>query len=826
MNDLLSVSILSLVTAILFSDCSHNEKIQLVRNGRTPYTIYADPSAPQSVKDAAEELKIYFQKVTGASPAIAITYQAPPEPFISLGTTSASRAEQIDISQIPDDGFRIVTRGKNLFILGPDTPTGNVNNLGGVCNGTSNGTFTFLEKHLGVEWLMPGDLGEEYSRVRSISIPPMDSTGYSPFNFRVVKFRSPGASEDAWDRHMKIWKVADVSANHSWIETIPPSCFDQHPDWFAQVNGKIIPPSGNYYKLETTNPGLVQAFADVITETFRKNPNQRWYSLAPSDGWGFSESTASLALTEKDPYGGYSVSPLVFKFYNDVARIVGREFPDHKLGGSMYGPYLYPPAAGLPTLESNLALVMTGLTHHWSLYRPNVPEKNDKLMRFWGESSKKDGYDLYWNDYPISLMMPNAIICPPTPDKLNFIFQRMKNYGFKGADIYASGPVWPVFGAGNYLLAKLLWNPDQNAEVLFNKYCASAFGIKAAPHIINLYAVLDTAFKHFYRKDLRAGSSLTEGHLKEIYAAHYPELEDHFLKARAVEKNPKQHERLAMFGQVLSLLQWHLRDNRLLPPDYMTPLTVSAEEIDQIMSVQHKDFQITRRGALLGIMKPEKMPFKVEKTKALEVHAFESKAVSVPLNTNIRMLMHVKDKGEVTINFKDFNGKNEFVRYTLTDIEGRQLKAGVVARGRTISFTAEAGRNYLLDIPSRGADIKMEVTGASIAYKAPGLQIPTRYIDQALPLYFHVPEGTKSFNVTSGTRDAVIDIISPDGFNKYQLKGESRKIIPVNNSGTGFWNIVFHKVEGEGVIAFVLDEHLPPWFIPDPANPLVITPSD
>ncbi|HZK62074.1 MAG TPA: hypothetical protein VFC41_08345 [Anaerovoracaceae bacterium] len=50
-----------------------------------------------------------------------------------------------------------------------------------------------------------------------------------------------------------------------------------------------------------------------------------------------SVKTAARALTEKDPEGNISYIPLVLKFYNDVARIVGKEFPDHKPGGYIYG---------------------------------------------------------------------------------------------------------------------------------------------------------------------------------------------------------------------------------------------------------------------------------------------------------------------------------------------------------------------------------------------------------------------------------------------------------------------------------------------------------
>lgn len=819
MNKLLVVIILTTIVLTSGSGCSQKKKLTLVRNGKTSYSIVVDRQAPVSVRNAANDLRSYFMKVSGASPEIVTDNQLPEIPFISVGNTSASKSEGLDVSAIPDDGFRIVTRGKNIFILGPDTPDKQVNSLGGVCNGTSNGVYAFIEDYLGVQWLMPGELGEEYTKVKTVSIPETDRTEYSPFNYRVVAFRSPGLMEDEWDRHMKVGRVADVKHNHSWIETIPPSWYDKHPDWFATSGGKSVPPSGSYYKLETTNPSLVQAFADVIIETFRNNPGQRWYSLSPSDGGGFSDRPAAQALTEKDPEGNISYTPLVLKFYNDVAGIVGKEFPEHNLGGYIYGQYRYPPQAGLPKLESNLSLMLVGYTHHYRLYRPGMTELNKNLMKMWGESAKKDGFNIYFYDYPVSLMAPNAIICPPTPDKLGFIFSHLGRNGFKGAYIYGY-PVWPVGGAGNYIIAKLFWNPDLDATELMDFYLTKAFGREAAPFIGNIYSLLDTAFNHFYNQNLRAGSAVTSGHLKEIYAHNYTDLEKNYLKAVECRKNPRQKERLELFGQILSLMQWNLREYGFLPSGYESPLTRNAEEIDSLMSVPRNYFQITRRGNI-GL----ESPLRVEESKSLSDGA-GTKPQEVPVNRNIRMLLYFSATGNASVVVKDFAGNNEFVRYTFTNSSGEQLLAGVVARGRKLELRGEKGKYYFLDIPSRGASAKLEVSGAAIAYKSwpTGFQIAGNLMEGSLPLFFYVPDSIKSFNITLGTNGAIADIYSPDGKLSGRLSNVSRKVIRTDGSKAGFWKLVVPKTGYN--VTLVLDEKLPQWFIPDPANPLKVMQSE
>lgn len=815
---------LLLLPLFLASGCSEKGKVTLVKRGNTTYSILIDPSTPQSVKTAAEELMNYFTKVTGASPKIVVSEQVPSTPFISLGNTSASKAAGLDPSTIPNDGFRMVTKSGNLFIYGTDTPTGKVNNLGGVTNGTANGIYTFIEDYLGVHWLMTGELGEDYSKTGTISIPELDRMESSPFNYRVQSFRSSGPLDDQWDKRMKLARVAAVSHSHAWVETITASMFDKHPKWFAEIDGKPQPPSGRY-KLETTNPELVQGYANVIIETFRKNPNQYWYSLSPTDGsYGWSNSKASLALTEKDPFGSISRTPLILKFYNDVARIVGKEFPDHKLGGYIYSNYLYPPAAGLPKLEPNLALVVaTHISYGYQLYRPSTRENWDNLMRTWGESAKKDGFDIYYYDLPVSIMQPNAMIWPPAPEMMNFIFSRLISYGFKGAYIYGN-PVWPVFGASNYIIAKMDWNPNQDAAKILHDYYQNAFGAKATPYIEKLYDVLDTAYRKYMNAHPRANYSLTSDHLKEIYAPHYQEMEQYYLKAQAAKKEPKQQKRIDLFGEVLSLMQWNLRSVGLLPSYYKSTLTRSDEEIDQMLSNQKDDEKIIRYGNF------RKEPFsKVEKTDALP-DAKTQKAVIVPISGTMRMLLHVPVAGEVKIAVKAFDGRAEFIHYTLSNTDGKQVQLGAMREGRTFSFSGEEDKSYLLDIPSRGALLKLEVTGAAIAYKSnmqdnSFLVAGQKYMDSDLPLYFNVPKGLKSFNVTLGTKGAVADLYSPDGKRVGQMncnKSEvSRLDIPGNDSRAGFWKIIIHKFGGSSV-TLTLDAQLPQWLIPDPAQPLKI----
>ena len=818
--------LLILIIILFPRGCGEKEGILLVRNGKTRHTILLASSAPESVRTAAADLRMYVEKVTGTSPGIVTSDEIPAGPFISLGSTSASADAGLDAAGIHNDGFRIVTRENNIFILGPDTPDGQVNSKGGVSRGTSNGVYTFIEEYLGVRWLMPGPLGEEYVKTRKLNIPQINRMEDPPFDYRMVMYRDRHPLEEEWDRRMKLGEVAAVETGHTWIETVPPSLYDEHPDWFALVDGKRVPPIGHYYKLETTNPELVEFFAGRILEIFRNDPNRRWYSLSPSDGGsGWSESAESMALTETDRWGNLSRTPLVLTFYNDVARIVGREFPDHTLGGLLYGNkggYRAPPSGGL-SMEPNLALkIPNGPAYGFRLYRDFAQENwaDSIYISEWSELSRKYGFDIYYGDYPITLIPSDGIICPPAPGLLNFTFSRLEQYGFKGANL-AGNPNWPVYGPGNFTLARLLWDPEGDAHTIQHDYYRLAYGEEAGSSIDKIYQLLDSAFSAYYARDHRIAWNLVEEHLEFIYAPNYREMEEYYLAALPARKNERQQQRLELFGQVLSILQWTLRDYGYLPPEYHSVLTLSDEEVDGLVAGQRDDCRITRR------IHFSPGPVKVHPSGALAGKPGQKHPV-VPVARTSTMLLYVPADGDVSLIVEKYNRRAEFIQYLLTDEKGTVLRTGAIREGRTLRFRGEAGKYYYLYIPSRKAFGAVRAEGAATAYHVPGdgIHLEGSLMTEQLPLYFYVPPGIPGFTLIMGGEGAGARLYDPEGREAGSMDNTgglaSHIQVPEKAVQEGFWKIVLRPA-AKGYI-LTLDEQLPQWLLPDPAKPLMIFP--
>ncbi|MGX5817679.1 DUF4838 domain-containing protein [Chitinophaga lutea] len=812
-------SILAAGLALCCGRLSGQEKITLVKNGASTYKIYAAASAPESVKAATQDLKNYIEKVTGATLQVTDVPPAGDGGYISVGDNALSAAAGIQLDAVKYDGFRIVTKGKNVFILGPDTKANEVSYLGGASYGSSNGVYAFIGEYLGVDWLIPGPAGEYYTKSPNLSIPSLNRTVSPVFNYRVLSQTVPSPNLPRWERAMKLGKFAAVKHEHSWEHTIPAAAFKTHPDWFAQSGGKPLPPSGTY-KLETTNPELVQAFADEVIKSFRANPDQRWYSLSPSDGVAWSDSEASKALYQKDPYGKLSLTKMVLQFYNDVAKIVRKEFPDRRLGGYIYAQYLYPPEDGIPRLEPNLSLVVaTSVSYGFQLNRPETQQNWDNIMKAWGEASQKSGFDVYYYDLPTVLMQSVGIITPPSPDILNYVFARLSKYGYKGLYFYGMA-IWPSFGPLNHTIAQLEWNPGQDAAELLRTYYRKAYGERAAPHVEKLFALLDSGFRKFYLVHPNATYNLTYDHLKDIYAPAIADVEKSYLAALDAPKDTAQQYRLSLMGNVLALQQWNLKTNNLLDASYRSRLTRTDEEIDRLLSEQNPDFNLQLSAEDIRPEPPVNM-----KTGARTLSANPV----VPTFGRIRMLLYKTGKDETRIQVKRFASNGEFVVYRIRDTNGKMAATGAMRADKTIRFSGSAQMPYIVDINNRGSFMQTQVEGSAVAYKTnahgSGFRVSTGDIEgDSLSLFFFVPENIRSFSLTLANGPGqTVRIEGPEksyaGLLQTGTAAASRLEITVPPAAEKerCWKITLYKFKGKGpqIAALTLDAQLPQWFATD-----------
>jgi hypothetical protein len=764
-------------------------QLTIARDDKSPFTIIIPADAPKSVQEAARELQKDIELATGAKLSLQKDDAPVSTPVLSIGSTRQAKATGISSERMPDESFRIVTKEGNLYILGPDTPDGGWTKEGGLSNGTANGVYTFLEDYLGVRWLMPGELGRDVPAKNIFTVGKIDKTQTPRFNWREVTQIWNYAEDSQWTNvtqwrdFQKLGGSVAINMNHNWWQTINGDPFNEnhnspevkalyeaHPDWFAMdTSGKRPFPQDSTAKLETTNPELVKWFAEKAIAALKANKRPVTYSLSPTDGHGWSESPESKALYDPIPsplydaagsLGNPGMSSLVRKWYHDVAEIMEKEYPQGRLAGFLYGDYVYPPQKYTGKIPDNFIPVVCGIgTYGYALYRKDNQERYKEVM----DSFASVTNDKYYYDLPnqVSLILPSeigdgnfsggtGIITPIAPDILNTVFAALHRNNFQGAMIYGS-PSWSNTAVANYIIAKMEWDPTLNAEELQREWLQRAYGPKAGAVMDEFYQKLNDWWREYYQQEMsqnlvvqgRISYFLTQGMLKDIYAAHYDEMEKLILKAASQKMTAQQQQRLQLIVDNCTVLQWRLRNAGLLSESVASPLQRNDAQINAIVTKVHPGFPLFP-GAITfnsGVRwsAPNSIPWKVQ----FAPEGDSAVTAASPGLGDSRFLIYAAQDGDIRITIKAVNHGAYFASYEIKDSAGKLISTGILDTATPITFSGKAGNAYSLFIPSRKTtSYRLQIENAAVA--TGNLQDKTLTLSgKAAPSYvYYVPQST------------------------------------------------------------------------------------
>ena len=543
----------------------------LAKDGQSAYVIYHARDAPTSVKEGAGELQRVLEIATQAQLTIV---QEPAEFMIVLGDTPETSRAGIDITKLPDEGFEIKTQGKQVFIAGRDTKDGVVNAAGGVTDGTYNGVMEFLERYVGVRWLMPGEWGEDVPSRSTVTLPEIALLDQPDFPSRSMTM-SFGAISNKWLRHLRNTSsrqpIIRSGFNHAWHSYGMPERLKPHPEYMALVNGKRTRIVEDWrtemqeMKFCTTNAGLLDLYAGAILEAMEKEPMQEMWAIAPSDGGGWCECENCRALDQpcdwpgNRMYGKLSKTPRILTFYNEIARRVKPKQPTKLLGGYVYAAYTYPPATPM-VIESNLYLTLAVRAYYgFTLYREDLIKEVPQVIAAWDTLMKGR---MGWVDYSTYVGMDTPMGTPYPPGKsiLKLVFPAVRQHQWQS--VYWGSTVGTTHGWGslhNYLVAKLMWHADADVDALSQDWLERAYG-PGGPLIGKIYDLLDeklAAYKRANPRDFEYDA--VPAQVRAIHLPLFPQMEALYLDAISNTQTDAQRKRLQMFGDNLVLLHWNLR---------------------------------------------------------------------------------------------------------------------------------------------------------------------------------------------------------------------------------------------------------------------------
>jgi hypothetical protein len=805
----------------LVCSLANAQDLTVVSGGSSPYSIFYAPGSPSTVAEAATELRDYVQKATGVTLPIVVQSSAPSGPYISLGDNTAAAAQGLASSALPMEGYQITTRGQNLYILGPDIAN---TSGGGSSAGTRNGVYTFLEEQVGVRWLMPGEVGEDVPSLSTLTVPQINQTDQPGFANRRLPYVQNGNDDvDLWLQRQKMGYSEYLKHGHNWQNVVPTSLYDEHPDWFAMLDGERPRPVGDRYKIETTNPEVIQYYANKAIAAFDANPNLDAFSLSPTDSAGWSESAASEALKETDPNGELSVTPLVLEFYNDVAEIVGQVHPDRKLCGYIYSEYFYPPNGGIGALEPNLYLVTApSIDYGYQLFRTDTQQTWENVLGQWaGATDNIAYYDLPTTTRPVA--NPPAVGL----DILNFIYPRLADHDYMGVYVYGAD-AWGNGANMNYLLAKLAWDPDSDVYSTADEFYTRAYGAAAGAKMGQLYDELDGWMAAYYQTRPSATYPLTDDILRRVYGDHYGRLEELYVQAANQPMTQQQQTRLELFGDNLAVLQWYLRWRNMVTANPGSPLYRTDAQIADMLNDPNNLLTLAMAADYQSYVPPG-----FENASA---HRWPADSISTaqPVDTwTVRggssYLIVPQEDGQTRITCNYYRRGEMFLnRYTVRDENGQVIADGFMNSGGTIEFDGQAGKTYQVDIDAESARYRLDLSEVDFLLGADPGSKGLHLIGLPTPLYFYVPGTMDDFDIrlytASPGETALADIIDPGGnvITTLDTTSQSTDEQTIDVSNGGFWKILFRQAPSGYFddVYIKLDDSLDQWFIVDPSRPL------
>lgn len=452
--------------------------VTLAAGGR-PEVVVVTPAAPTPAQThAAEELVRFTAEMTGATLRVQTDAEPLPESAVLLGVTRYT--DQVvggptDLGRLGDDGFRLKTAGKHLAIVGSGL------------RGTLYGVYELLERYGGCRW---------YASWHSLipkrdpwTLPVIDDTQVPAFVMRepfwfdlfdgdlAARCRANGNRMDLKEKHGGKIRFGGGLFVHTFYVLMPPGeFFAEHPEYFSELRGKRV---ADHAQLCLSNPDVVRLCTERLLERIRKDPGARLYSLSQNDWGGYCTCEKCRAIDERE---GTPAGSLI-TFVNQVAEAVEKEFPDVWIETLAYQYTRTPPKTVRP--RRNVVPRLCTIECDFSLPLDVSPYPQDRKfvedIKGWSALTDK----LYIWDY--------------TTNFAHYIGPHPNFNGLQGnARFFRDHHVVGLFEQGAYqgrhaefaelrawVLAKLLWDPDQDVEALYRDFFAGYYG--AAAPIVRQY---------------------------------------------------------------------------------------------------------------------------------------------------------------------------------------------------------------------------------------------------------------------------------------------------------------------------------------------------
>ena len=443
-----------IILLIIFNllSCS-NRQVNLDSNSLSEYTIVSDNRA------VADTLNVYFKKALGVELPIASDIKGNKK-YIHLKNNSDFLTDYMSLSF---SEYSITVQGNNSKML-------------------SYGVYEFLENFLGVRWYST-DL-TVVPEITSFNIPLDKEIIYKPsVTTRTVHSRlfykdssfadKLKVSNEAFPNYVPNARV------HTFHRFIPYDKFyDNHPEYYALRNGKRLAT-----QLCLTNEKVLEIVKDSVASFFKKHDLSTVISVSQDDNTQYCMCDSCSEIHERE---GSPAGSMIY-FVNQIAK----SFPNKTISTLAYQYTRKPP---ITRPESNVLITLCSIECDRSVPIDEGCKDFQKDLQGWSKLTQNIRIWDYTTQFTNFLApFPNWATIKPN---INLFVNNNAKWIFEQ---HSNNPS-ELFELRSYLMAKLLWNPDLDSDIIIKDFTNGYYGsggIFIAKYIEEIQFQLNEA-KPFY----------------------------------------------------------------------------------------------------------------------------------------------------------------------------------------------------------------------------------------------------------------------------------------------------------------------------------------
>ena len=443
-----------IILSIIFNllSCS-NRQVNLDSNSLSEYTIVSDNRA------VADTLNVYLKKALGVELPIASNIKGNKK-YIHLKNNSDFLTDYMSLSF---SEYSITVQGNNSKML-------------------SYGVYEFLENFLGVRWYST-DL-TVVPEITSFNIPLDKEIIYKPsVTTRTVHSRlfykdssfadKLKVSNEAFPNYVPNARV------HTFHRFIPYDKFyDNHPEYYALRNGKRLAT-----QLCLTNEKVLEIVKDSVASFFKKHDLSTVISVSQDDNTQYCMCDSCSEIHERE---GSPAGSMIY-FVNQIAK----SFPNKTISTLAYQYTRKPP---ITRPESNVLITLCSIECDRSVPIDEGCKDFQKDLQGWSKLTQNIRIWDYTTQFTNFLApFPNWATIKPN---INLFVNNNAKWIFEQ---HSNNPS-ELFELRSYLMAKLLWNPDLDSDIIIKDFTNGYYGsggIFIAKYIEEIQFQLNEA-KPFY----------------------------------------------------------------------------------------------------------------------------------------------------------------------------------------------------------------------------------------------------------------------------------------------------------------------------------------